>query len=68
MAPGPLFPSRPVPVRRPTWIKRQNPSKTLAPKLLVTDRASFGTDHGTDPTSKIPNVYAVRYGCTDPGG
>jgi hypothetical protein len=41
---------------------------SLAPKLLVTDRPSFGTYHGTDPTSIIPNVYAVWYGCTDPGG
>jgi hypothetical protein len=46
----------------------QGDTCSLAPKLLVTDRASFGTDHGTDPTSKIPNVYAVRYGCTDPRG
>jgi hypothetical protein len=62
----PLFASIPVKTLVPS--AQAGDSCSLAPKLLVTDRPSFGTDHGTDPTSKIPNVYAVWYGCTDPGG
>jgi len=33
-----------------------------------TDHTSFCTDHGTDPTLKIPNVYAVWYGWRDSCG